>query len=477
MKENERASLFTMRDCWIGGGSALNLAPESWKTLLSSPDEEENERCLLSIAGQALDVAFRPALPKELEERTPLPHLALPPLPEDLRPLFRLAVKQMQDSNHTAKLLKLMSISGFSAHPLDWMPTASDEASPEIYAPWIDWVSSSTGLQQANPDKLTIETWDDFYPAARKNILRALRFKDPDAAREMIAAKAGQEPAERRLAIIDLLRIRLGENDTPYLESLSTDRSGKVRQLASQFLARLGHIDNSREDKKTELQELADFLSKEKKGIILSRKMIIRAKKLKSYQQENRRRELLESFAFLDIAQMLSMSEEELVEGWQFDNHNSDQVFVAMVARSAKDENVEQLTNRLLENRQFHLVTSLLPRLEQSWHRKILNTLLTETRESLWHFFSLNLPDLISYEDFMKSKFYKDLIKELKQIDDAKRTYLLQQFNLLGLMITPEAAKAVLEAIISAGVFAADPAISTLRFSAALGAIHKGQTA
>ncbi|RWJ17945.1 MAG: hypothetical protein EOR26_32595, partial [Mesorhizobium sp.] len=93
MNEGEQTGLATMRDCWITGGAAFDLAPTAWKTIAGGVSPDEQERRLLAIAAQALDVALRPAAPKTLKRRPPLPRLALPMLPERLRPLLRAALK------------------------------------------------------------------------------------------------------------------------------------------------------------------------------------------------------------------------------------------------------------------------------------------------------------------------------------------------------------------------------------------------
>src|SRR5215204_1701295 len=127
-----------MRDCWITGGTTFDLAPGAWKEIAGSASPDELERRLLAIAAQALDTALRPAAPKMLKRRPQLPELALPMLPERLRPLLRAALKHAADTRSKSRVVTLVASRGFVLHPMDWMPAASDQSSPDVYAPWVD---------------------------------------------------------------------------------------------------------------------------------------------------------------------------------------------------------------------------------------------------------------------------------------------------------------------------------------------------
>ena len=89
-------------------------------------------------------------------------------------------------------------------HPADWMPTPRDDWAPDLYAPWLDWIS---GEAKSEPKSdLTAETYDQWSWAERRVELAALRKREPAAARAIIAAKAASEPAERRLKLIETSR-------------------------------------------------------------------------------------------------------------------------------------------------------------------------------------------------------------------------------------------------------------------------------
>src|SRR5438445_68399 len=145
MNEIELIGLTAMRDCWITGGTAFDLAPTAWKAIAGNANPDERERRLLAIAAQAIEIALRPAAPKALKQRPPLPELALPMLPGRLRPLLRAALKHAADARFKTRVATLVASRGFVLHPLDWMPAASYREVPDVYASWVDWQAGVDG--------------------------------------------------------------------------------------------------------------------------------------------------------------------------------------------------------------------------------------------------------------------------------------------------------------------------------------------
>jgi hypothetical protein len=74
---------------------------------------------------------------------------------------------------------------------------------------------------------------------ARRAYLTALRARDPDAARELLAAGWEREPAADRAQLLALLGAGLSTSDEPVLEAALDDRSVRVRQAAASLLAQL----------------------------------------------------------------------------------------------------------------------------------------------------------------------------------------------------------------------------------------------
>lgn len=85
----------------------------------------------------------------------------------------------------------------------------------------------------------TRRTWQEGLFAERVALLGAVRRRDPDAARELLASTWQTERAEDRLMFLDSLRQGLRPDDEPFLERALADRSRTVRATAAELLAAL----------------------------------------------------------------------------------------------------------------------------------------------------------------------------------------------------------------------------------------------
>lgn len=477
MNEGEQTGLATMRDCWITGGAAFDLAPTAWKTIAGGASPDEQERRLLAVAAQALDVALRPAAPKTLKRRPPLPRLALPMLPERLRPLLRAALKHAVDARRKTRVVTLVASRGFVLHPMDWMP--SDQNSPDVYAPWIDWQASFDGGRHAPLEKLTAENWDEFYPAARRIALADMRRTESASARMLIEAKASGEPAEVRLALIELMRFDLNPEDAPFLKSLSADRSGKVRELAGRLLARLGehgHLSEGGADDPA--VELAAFISEGKSGFIRRRTTYTPAK-LKSPAQEKRRAELFETCNLVDLAARFGTTEPEFIGAWQFGTDNNADILIArMVAASGSDAAVTQMADTLVADsgKPALFVLHLTPRLDSRRKRALVRLILKQAN----YLSAINLAEGIDagwleWDDLSNGSALAGLRSAVAGNDEAVRRGADDILESLGFLATATTAAKLIDEVVAAGMPPAAPSLSVLRLNAAL-AEHQSRT-
>ncbi len=83
------------------------------------------------------------------------------------------------------------------------------------------------------------DVWETGDRGQRRLYFGALRRLDADRARERLAATLGQDSAADRALFVGLLDQNLTGTDLPFLESLLTDRSKVVQQVAIGLLARL----------------------------------------------------------------------------------------------------------------------------------------------------------------------------------------------------------------------------------------------
>jgi len=454
-------SLAQMKATWMMGGTAQNGAPQNWIEL--TKDSHNAELTLLALTGQAIDICFV-SEPSNLNARADLPSLSLPTLPETFRSNFRRALTSSNlDKMQSLALIRLIANRGYSVHPMDWMPSASADV-PDIYAPWLDWrAKGSTGETR---ETLKLEEWDAWMPAERLAKLKTMRRKDPEAALAMIAAKASDEPAEKRLALVDILWIGLSEKDTAFLQSLSTDRSGKVKLRAQQLLARLGESENDAEAS----DELADFLELAKSGF-LSRKRQLKAKKLKTKTQFKRRAELFSVVSLSNLAASLKLSISEIIEFWSVDEKDiaATTELVQMVVDTGPDSAVLGLAHRLKAQKEIKAVSlaALSTRLNKPQRVELMREILNRQNDYFVQAILSAEDSLgnIPFDDLKNTPGLKSLMSDLKSLtkktDNRRLEFVIdQQLTNISLLSNQDAAKSLLEFCVKLEL-----PVSTLRFN------------
>jgi len=83
------------------------------------------------------------------------------------------------------------------------------------------------------------EVWETGTLRQRAAALRAMRRRDPAAARDLLAAEWKREKAEARAALLGTLAVNLSPDDEPLLEQALADRVDAVRNAAADLLYRL----------------------------------------------------------------------------------------------------------------------------------------------------------------------------------------------------------------------------------------------
>jgi hypothetical protein len=85
-------------------------------------------------------------------------------------------------------------------------------------------------------DTIDASNWTTARPAARSKFIIDMRGREPDRARELVAASFAADPAAVRVRLLDALARGLSPADVPFLESLAKDRAPSVRERAQQLL-------------------------------------------------------------------------------------------------------------------------------------------------------------------------------------------------------------------------------------------------
>lgn len=471
MRGEEQEALARMRDCWFAGGTAFPLAPEPWRNLAAPNDPPTREIVLLALAGQAFQVGHRPAPPNFLAN-VPLPDLSLPVMPDAARQVFRATLKDFDQHGLSERLLGFVASRGFVAHPLDWMPKGATTEAPDVYAPWVDWIARREADQAMPEDRLSAENWDAFFPAARRSELSRMRVHDPEAARTLLAAKAGGEPAEVRLRLIQIMQTNLQADDRPYLETLLGDRSGKVKSLAAHLLARLGVGIGDDAEKAAAHEELAEFLEAKKSLILRKRKLAPRA--LKTAAQERRRAALFELCILRDLAGRLDTDEAGFIEAWTFGaDDDVDALLVTLVARTASDAVLPVMMKCMIAAGRDALAHAapLIARLSPSDGLTLQMAALKTLDSDMLDTFQAHAPSFsaLTTEDLASLPIVKTLLRDGAGTENAGNRYRLEKaVRLIAFLARREAAGDLVERLVGAGLSPAEPCLNPLRLNAAL---------
>jgi hypothetical protein len=448
-------------------GAAAAPAASIWHAELGAEPNEAELR-LLALSGQFLTVAVSADPPSDLRTLPDLPALALPTLPEALRPLMRRILASRIDMPFKVELVQFLTARGWTAHPADWMPPPNAEDVPDVYAPWRDWAeiaaSAEMARQQARAE-LTAATWDDYWPAARKAALAELRRRDPGAARTLLEAKLATEGADVRLRLLGLLAIGLSDADVPFLESTMTaDRAPKVKALAASLLARLGLGPAAGED----AAELAGFFSVKAKGL-LRRSRVIQLQNTKTPAQHQRRAALFETVDIASLAGALGLAPDELISAWPWESDRLvDAALVALVDRTGTDAHVAHAANVMsqCDEPEMLRLAALASRLAAG-QRSDLAARMLLTRRCSFEMAKAIAGPAAGLEKPLESLAGRVLLAALER-DDATPFQPGMELHALGMIASRTAAQQTLARLNGAGLPQGDPRLDMLRINAAL---------
>jgi hypothetical protein len=448
-------------------GSAAAPTVSMWKAELGAEPQEAELR-LLALSGQFLDVAVTAEPPAELRTLPDIPPLALPTVPEAVRPLARRVLVAMKETRVKAELLHFLAMRGWTVHPADWMPTASDEDAPDVYAPWRDWAEIAASSGKAGrlaAGWITAENWQDYLPAARKVALAELRRRDPAAARGVLEAKLADEGADARLRLLELLTVGLSDADIPFLEGIVTsDRAPKMRTLAACLLARLGRGAGLGEA----AEELKGFFSIQVKGL-LRRSRVISFDNAKTPAQRQRRAAILESIDISSLAGVLGLTTEELVAAWPWDvDRQADEALVGLVARTGADALAGQVAEAVsqADTSGLHRLAMLAPRLTPAQRSQLAATVL-RTRGCGFEMAKAIAGGTARLDDPLAVPAGTAVLEALRR-DDAKPSDQLAELFALGLVASRAGARRALERLRGVGLLQGDPRLDMLRLNEAL---------
>jgi hypothetical protein len=460
-----------LRAAWMAGRSAVDQAPAAWRETLG--DGPAAEAALAALAGHALQAVFRPTAPGRLTPRPLLPRLAAPTPSAAARSRIRRLLAGKADEARIRGIVQLAAARGYVLHPADWTPDARDDWAPAVYAPWLAWAASERA--EAPAGTLTADNYEDWPWAERRAALAALRRNNQAAAGAIVAARAGREPAERRLKLVELLEDGLSATDIPFLESLAGDRSDRVRAEARRLLARLGHGASDAEL----AAELAGLVEIARVGLI-RRRTQLKLVKLKTTAQEKRRTELFQLVTLRDLAGALGADETALLDQPPQGEPQAVLGFVTQVAETGSDAARRILLERLLESDSLRLdwLAPLARRMTTAERARELPAVIA--RESAVSFqetlaFAGDALGCAPLRALIQAQGYRQLGAALKlavsgegQARSGAEAQLRIALANLGQLADASAARALIQTCSEAGLSPADPALDLLHLNAAL---------
>ena len=466
------ACLARIRGRWITGGAAAELCPPAWADTVRNNGDAE--LTLLALTGQATQIVFRPKPGRALTPVAPIPRLTLPPLPEAHRPRFRriMAAEKKDQAVGAVSILALLAARGYAAHPADWMPERGNAGwVSDLYAPWLQWLCP--GAADEEPDApLTAETWGQLRPGERREQLRWMRSDDPAAARALIEACAAGEGADERTKLTALLELRLSDADRPYLQSLSADRSARVRSEAERLLDMLAR-DSSEETTESVVQELMDHLEVDRERA--GQGLAVQLRPRLSLDQRCRCRELFGMVAFTDLAEALAVNQEALASGWRASDTEPDRLgFYSMVVRTGSDAAVRAALNAILERGGApDSIVGLAARLGDEYRDRALDAILRAVGRD-----ALGLAMICAGDDLGRQPLpalkASPVLEEVRTSIIATKEQTGGRLDVtwplarLGLLARQDAAAALIDILVAEGLPAAHPALAVLQLNAAL---------
>jgi len=193
-----------------------------------------------------------------------LPELRLPRMNEAARAAFRAVLDHEKPTGNGSLVdfLALAEARGFCAHPSDWLPAFDDDPQhPQLYQPWVDWLSENGLTPFHEGNSLTAENWDRWKPRPRLRAFARMLREDQQSCFDLLMAVGPSQPAGTRLALLG--EINAGgafygnfPRQVPMLRYFLADRSAKIRAAAEEKLKNM----NGLETEEAHADELAKHL-------------------------------------------------------------------------------------------------------------------------------------------------------------------------------------------------------------------------
>lgn len=458
MSEALHDTLAPVLERWTIGGAAAPLLDDELRSHLGD-DVDEAELRLLALTGPALAALVVPAPIGTLADVPDLPGLPLPTVPERIRPVVARILGKAGEALRNG-LLDLVENRGYVVHPADWLPARTGDV-PAIYAPWQDWVNGIAPVPRDKP-----VSWFDLGPAGRRALLAKVRKDDPDAGLALVRDNIAGEPADVRHWMVGTLATGLNRADREFLQSLAADRAPRIRLQVARLLARLGTAAQRADGTEDPRSQVPDFMKVETTGLLRREKAIVLLRP-RSQAELQRRQEMMTNLDAATLASALGLPEEELPGLWQWGGDiGMDGQFGEMLLETGSDAVVQAFGRAIREGARVapHVVASGAHRLPEDALRRIATDSLTAGAFSEQLLARLPVAGIV--DAYKVTPTWQRILRGVGDINHP--TAHTEDLHALGVIVTRDAAKEIIDTLVSNGMPGADPRLDTLRINAAI---------
>lgn len=102
-----------------------------------------------------------------------------------------------------------------------------------------EWLSQFNNAWNFSTAQSSEELWQTGSPEQRRTVLKEIRDSDPATARDWVQQVWPQEDAATRTSFLEILENNISHDDINFLESISTDKSKKVKEAALDLLKKI----------------------------------------------------------------------------------------------------------------------------------------------------------------------------------------------------------------------------------------------
>lgn len=393
-----------------------------------------------------------------------LPALALPPMNEAARAVFReiLDYEKPPANGSVNAPLALAEARGFCADPRDWVPDFELPGQHlPLYQPWVDWLSENGLSPFHEANTLTAENWNRWKPKPLGISLHRARV-DRDWMTDLVLNHCTAMSASHRELVLTELHVGSTERtvhawQVPLIERFLGDRSAKIRDTA-QAMLQYKDVQQSQRD---HAHALAQHLTVENGRVSYAVK------------PEPHSRPFLRHWSgttFAALAEALGLTPAQLAHGAELDFLDSS--FMGLATGTGDAEVRTILAHRLLattggENIALPLFRDLEPGLRE---RALESYFQSNYINSVQEFLGTEAGQLTPEQMHRMSAFQNIQEWLARHLKDGTKPVNLSYDPLraVALSVGKEAAQEALDFALAAGMKPDNPRLTMLRFNLAL---------